>query len=78
MPQVGFEPKVLVFERAKTVHALDRAVTVIGCILTIEITFYGLATPRQKVSVSLRTKTKWKEIVEQEARMRTEANIKQV
>jgi hypothetical protein len=30
MPQVGFEPTVLVFERAKTVHALDRVVTVIG------------------------------------------------
>jgi hypothetical protein len=29
MPQVGFEPKIPVFERAKTVHALDRAATVI-------------------------------------------------
>jgi hypothetical protein len=28
MPQVGFEPTVQVFERAKTVHALDRAATV--------------------------------------------------
>jgi hypothetical protein len=28
MPQVGFEPKILVFERAKTVHALERAATV--------------------------------------------------
>jgi hypothetical protein len=27
---VGFEPMIPVFERAKTVHALDRAVTVIG------------------------------------------------
>jgi hypothetical protein len=27
---VGFEPTIPVFERAKTVHALDRAVTVIG------------------------------------------------
>jgi hypothetical protein len=25
MPQVGFEPTIPVFERAKTVHALDRA-----------------------------------------------------
>jgi hypothetical protein len=30
MPQVGFEPKILVFQRAKTVHALDRAAIVIG------------------------------------------------
>jgi hypothetical protein len=30
MPRVGFEPTIPVFKRAKTVHALDRAVTVIG------------------------------------------------
>jgi hypothetical protein len=30
MPRVRFEPMILVFERAKTVHALDRAATVIG------------------------------------------------
>jgi hypothetical protein len=30
MPRVGFEPTIPVFERAKTVHALDRAVTVTG------------------------------------------------
>jgi hypothetical protein len=30
MPQVRFEPTIPVFERAKTVHALDRAATVIG------------------------------------------------
>jgi hypothetical protein len=30
MPQVGFKPIFPVFERAKTVHALDRAATVIG------------------------------------------------
>jgi hypothetical protein len=29
MPRVGFEPTIPVFERAKAVHALDRAVTVI-------------------------------------------------
>jgi hypothetical protein len=27
---MGFEPMIPVFERAKTVHALDRAATVIG------------------------------------------------
>jgi hypothetical protein len=30
MPQVGFESTIPVFERAMTVHALDRAATVIG------------------------------------------------
>jgi hypothetical protein len=30
MSQVGFEPTIPVFERAKTVHALDGAATVIG------------------------------------------------
>jgi hypothetical protein len=30
MPQVGFEHTIPVFERAKTVYALDRAATVIG------------------------------------------------
>jgi hypothetical protein len=30
MPSVGFEPTIPVFERAKTVHALDRAATVTG------------------------------------------------
>jgi hypothetical protein len=30
MPGVGFEPTISVFERAKTVHALDRAAAAIG------------------------------------------------
>jgi hypothetical protein len=30
MPQVGFEPTIPLFERAKTVYAIDRAATVIG------------------------------------------------
>jgi hypothetical protein len=30
MPWVGFEPTISAFERAKTVHVLDRAATVIG------------------------------------------------
>jgi hypothetical protein len=30
MPRVGFVPTIPAFERAKTVHALDRAATVIG------------------------------------------------
>jgi hypothetical protein len=30
MPRVGFEPTIPVFERAETVHVLDRAATVNG------------------------------------------------
>jgi hypothetical protein len=30
MPRVGFEPTMPAFEREKTVHALDRATTVVG------------------------------------------------
>jgi hypothetical protein len=30
MPRMGFEPTIPAFERAKNVHALDRAATVIG------------------------------------------------
>jgi hypothetical protein len=30
MPRVGFEPTIPVFERAKTVHALDHATTVLS------------------------------------------------
>jgi hypothetical protein len=30
MPRVEFKPKIPAFDRAKTVHVLDRAVTVIG------------------------------------------------
>jgi hypothetical protein len=34
MSQKRFEPTIPVFERAKTVHALDRAATVIGKYMT--------------------------------------------
>jgi hypothetical protein len=37
MPQVRFEPTIPVFERVKMVHALDRAATVIGKELLIDI-----------------------------------------
>jgi hypothetical protein len=30
MPRVGFEPKIPVFERVKTVHALERETNLIG------------------------------------------------
>jgi hypothetical protein len=35
MSQVGFEPTTPVFERAKTVHDLDRAATVTGTYLLL-------------------------------------------
>jgi hypothetical protein len=35
MPRVEFEPTIPVFERAKTVHALDRAATVIGLLYSL-------------------------------------------
>jgi hypothetical protein len=38
MHHVGFEPTIPVFERAKMVHALDRAVTVIGQVPTSVLT----------------------------------------
>jgi hypothetical protein len=36
MPRVGFEPTIPAFERAKTVHASDRAATVMGNHLNIQ------------------------------------------
>jgi hypothetical protein len=36
MSLLGFEPRIPVFERAKTVHALDREATVIGIFM-----YYG-------------------------------------
>jgi hypothetical protein len=30
MPRLVFEPTILVFELAKTIHALDRAAAVVG------------------------------------------------
>jgi hypothetical protein len=35
MPRVGFEPKIPVCERAKTVHVLDGTITVIGIPATV-------------------------------------------
>jgi hypothetical protein len=40
IPRVEFEPTTTVFERAKTVHALDRAVSVIGNASTYIRLFY--------------------------------------
>jgi hypothetical protein len=37
MPLVGLEPTIPGFEQAKTVHALDRAATVLGRILSSDV-----------------------------------------
>jgi hypothetical protein len=41
--RVGFEPKIPAFERAKTVHALNRAATVTGILLIISVAFLSLS-----------------------------------
>jgi hypothetical protein len=46
MPQVRFEIKIPVFERAKTVHALDRAATLIGLKLAYVIKLRSEMTVR--------------------------------
>jgi hypothetical protein len=42
MPRVGFKPTIPVFEQAKTVHALDRAATVIGRLTSIHKVIHSL------------------------------------
>jgi hypothetical protein len=39
MPPVGFAPTIPFFDRVKTVHALDRAATVIGVRCTWAVSF---------------------------------------
>jgi hypothetical protein len=58
MSWVGFEPTIQASERVKTVHALDRAATVTGCLILFF--FFGATAPigpwptSMKLSVSLR------------------------
>jgi hypothetical protein len=40
LPEVGFEPTIPLFERTKTVHAFDRAATVIGISVYYGVLFY--------------------------------------
>jgi hypothetical protein len=44
MPCVGFEPTIQAFVRAKTVHVLDRAATVIG--IQCEFTWANYCSPK--------------------------------
>jgi hypothetical protein len=51
MPLVGLEPTIPVFERAKTFHALDRAVTVVG-VSQLKINIYEVQNnPTQGVEI---------------------------
>jgi hypothetical protein len=47
MPRVGFEPTIPLFERAKTVHALDRSGTVIGDVYTLGSCALKCLSPRR-------------------------------
>jgi hypothetical protein len=49
MPWVGFEPTIPAFERAKTIHALDCATTVIGHYLWVSLR--NFAVQKQYASV---------------------------
>jgi hypothetical protein len=43
MPRMGFEPTISVSKQAKTVHALDRAATVIGLNMTSDSLLHALS-----------------------------------
>jgi hypothetical protein len=43
MLPAGFETMILVFERAKTVHALDRAATMIGLKISIKQKYFSVS-----------------------------------
>jgi hypothetical protein len=45
MPRVGFEPTIPAFERAKAIHGLDRAATVIG-----KVNYYGSENTLQYIT----------------------------
>jgi hypothetical protein len=54
MPKLGVEPTISVFELAKTVHALDRAATVIGTIKTYKTNFASCFYSCEVWSVTVR------------------------
>jgi hypothetical protein len=53
MPRVGFEPTTTVFERAKTVHTLDRVATVIGRSWYYHVLFMDVRYEVLKITDSL-------------------------
>jgi hypothetical protein len=56
MPRVGFEPTIPVFEMAKTVHALDRVVTVIAEMVTTMQYYSSNCSFRTTYSLTMRLK----------------------
>jgi hypothetical protein len=59
MPPMGFEPTIPVFERAKTVHALDHAATVIGIETCISCKYILSPIKSSKNQTKFTTKRKW-------------------
>jgi hypothetical protein len=57
MPLVGFEPTIPVFERAKTVHALERAATVID-----EWSVLQQNCPRLAVGITVCSEVHWQDV----------------
>jgi hypothetical protein len=53
MPQVKFEPTIPVFERAKTVHDLDHAATVITDQQLFSSSHLSLGLPNYKLSCAI-------------------------
>jgi hypothetical protein len=53
MFQEGFDPTIPVFEPAKTVHALDRAVTVIGMWLLYRVIHLFYETLQRSDSLAI-------------------------
>jgi hypothetical protein len=49
MPRVEFEPTISVFERAKRIHALDRADTLIGAVKYTKLNFNDTLIKADKV-----------------------------
>jgi hypothetical protein len=47
---MGFEPTIPVFEKAKTVHTLKRAATVIGPCLCLNVRNYTLTHTKRQVN----------------------------
>jgi hypothetical protein len=68
MTRVGFESTIPAFERAKTVHALDRADTVIGLTEHKLVTIIRLNNNNNNINSNLATE------VEKDTRKRNTAN----
>jgi hypothetical protein len=59
MSRVGFEPMILVFGRAKTFHALNRTVTVIGSLELINFKYSVMVLARLTFADDYRVRPKY-------------------